>query len=149
NHRVGVKVVAGARLGIVLRHWIARAPDGEPRRRIVGPGLPETSATRLPRARLVLPGLAAGVAGLGDGVPPPQFFAGARIEPREPSAGRNAGTVRDQHLAVHCERRSVQFLPAPELVDRNDLLVPDDLAAVTIDGDDAAIRQVGEDEVFP
>src|SRR6267378_595890 len=142
DHGVGIEVVAGARLRIVLRHRVAGAPDGEPGGGIVGAGLPEAAAARLPGAGLVLPGLAARIAGLGDGVPSPQFVAGARIEPREPAAGRIAGAVGNEDLAVHRQRRGIELLTAAELVDRDDLLVPDDLAAVAVDGNDPSVGQV-------
>src|SRR5262249_48321182 len=66
NDRVGVEIVAGAGLGIVLRHWISGPPDREPGRRIVGTGLPQAATTRLPGVVLVLPGLAARLARLRD-----------------------------------------------------------------------------------
>src|SRR5215475_7496284 len=149
DHGVGIEVVAGARLRIVLWHRVAGAPDGETSGGIVGAGLPQAAASRLPGTGLVLPGLAARIAGLGDGIPTPQLLAGAGVEPGKPTAGRIAGAIGDEHLAVDRQRRGIELLAAAELVDRGDLFVPDDLAAVAVDGDDAAVRQVGDDKVFP
>src|SRR5262249_41870168 len=48
DHGVGIEVVAGARLRIVLWHRVAGAPDGETSGGIVGAGLPQAAASRLP-----------------------------------------------------------------------------------------------------
>ena len=66
----------GTELRIVLRNRVSRTPNGEPRRWTVRAGLPDAAAG-LPGVVLILPRLAAGIAGLGHDVPPPEFFASA------------------------------------------------------------------------
>src|SRR5439155_6017763 len=107
-------------------------------------------AAGLPGVILVLPGLAAGLARLGDGVPAPQLVAGSGIERRDPAARSPArGAVRDEHLALGGDRRGVESLLGAEFVDDGDLLVPDDLAGVAVERDHAAVGEVGDHEVFP
>src|SRR6516225_6607596 len=144
--RVGVEIVPRAGLRVIIRGRIAGAPNGEPRRRIVGPGLPDAAASGLPGVVLVFPGLAARIARLRNRIPAPQFIAGAGIERREPTAN---GLVGDDDFALDRQRRGVEMLPAAELVGGGDALVPHDLAAVAVDADDPAVRQVGNDEVLP
>src|SRR5262249_52852324 len=99
---------------------------------------------------LVLPGLAAGIAGLRDDVPAPQLVAGPRVEAGEPAAGAGiAGTVRHDDLAVGRDRRRAEALLVAEFVGLGNLLVPHDLAAVAIDADHAAIGKIVDDQVFP
>src|SRR5262249_29077352 len=120
------------------------------RGRIVRAGLPQAAAAGLPRVGVVLPGLAALLARLGDGIPAPQLVAGLDVERRDPAARRAvAGAVRHQHLAVDDERRRVEALLVAALVGDGDLLVPHDLARVAVDRDDAPVRQVGDHLVFP
>ena len=73
HNRVGVQVVAGTRLRIVNRNRVARAPDGELGRRIVGACLPEAAAAGFPRVVRVLPGFAARITRLRHDVPAPEF----------------------------------------------------------------------------
>src|SRR5262249_1163585 len=113
-------------------------------------GLPQAAAAGLPGVGLVLPGLAALLARLRHRVPAPQLCAGLDVERRDPAARRAvAGAVRNQHLALGDERRREEALAAAELVGERDLLVPDDLARVAVDRDDAAVRQVGDHLVVP
>src|SRR5262249_13311424 len=60
-----------------------------------------------------------------------------------------AGAVCHDDLAFGHERRRAEALLAAELVGLGDLLVPDDLAAVAVDGDHAAVGKVVDHEVFP
>ena len=60
--------------------------NGEPRGGIVGAGLPYAAAACFPGVVLVLPGFAAGIAGLGHHVPAPELLAGSGVERRDPSA---------------------------------------------------------------
>src|SRR5262245_36330817 len=150
HRRVGVEVVAGARLGIVLRHRIACAPDGESGRGVVGAGLPQPAATGLPGVVLVLPGLAAGLARLRDRIPAPELVAGARIERGHPAAGAAVtGAVGDEHFSLDRHRRGRKPFLVAELVGLGDFLVPDDLARITVERDHAAVRQVADHQVFP
>ena len=99
---------------------------------------------------VVLPGLAARVAGLRHHVPAPQLLAVLDVERGDPASSAGvAGAVLNQDLADPHQRRSREFLLVAELVLRGNVLVPHDLAVVAIDGDRATVRQVGDDEVFP
>src|SRR5436190_213842 len=113
-------------------------------------GLPDPAAAGLPRVVIVFPRLAAGIAGLGHGIKTPELFPVFHVERRDPSA-RAAVTraVLDEDLAVGDERRRQEFFLAAELLLHRDLPVPDDLAVLAVDRDDAAVRQVREDLVLP
>src|SRR5262249_11234093 len=135
---IGVEVVARPRFRVVLRDRIAGAPDRQPGGWIVGAGLPHSAAAGLPGIGLVLPGLAARLARLRPDVPAPQLVAGLGIERREPAArAAVAGAVGDQDLAFGGDRRGKEALLAAEFVDARDLLVPDYLATIAVDGDHA------------
>ena len=150
HRRVGVEVVARTRVGIVLRHRVAGAPDGELGVRIIRAGLPQAAAAGLPGVVLVLPGLAAGLAGLRNRIPAPQLVAGLGVERRDPAARpRVARAVGDDHLAFDGDRRGGKPLLAAEFVDAGDLLVPDDFAGVAVECDHAAVRQHADHQVFP
>ena len=147
---VGIEVVAGTELRVVDRDGIAGAENVEILRRIVRAGLPDAAAAGLPGVVIVFPCFAAGLARLGHCVPPPQLVAGVDVERGHPAARAGvAGAVLDEHLAVGDERCRREPLLAAELVFRGDLLVPEDLAVLAVDGDDASVRQVGDDLVFP
>src|SRR4029077_6762608 len=129
---------------------IAGSPNGELVDRVVGSGLPQAAAAGLPGVVLVLPGLAAGLARLRDRVPAPQLIAGARVERRKPAAGAGvAGAVRYEDLAFGRKRCRAEAFLAAKLIGLGDLFVPHDLAAVAVDRNHAAVRQVGDNEVFP
>ena len=147
---IGIQIVAGARLRIVLRNRIAGAPDGEPRCRIVRAGLPQSAAAGFPRLVFVFPRFAARFAGCGHGVPAPEFVASSRVERSDPATRfAVARAVGDDHLAVGGDGRREEPFLAAEFVGHQDLLVPHDLAVVAVDADDAAVRQIGDHEVFP
>src|SRR3989454_12077674 len=81
-------------------------PDVEEvRRGIVRARVPDGAATDLPR--IGLPGLAAGLAGGGDGIPAPQALASLRIEGFHESAGPHLTGSSDahDHLALDDQRR--------------------------------------------
>src|SRR5262249_22636930 len=150
HRRVGIEIVARPRLGVVDRHRIAGAPDGELVDGIVGAGLPQAAAAGLPGVVLVLPGLAARITGLWDHIPAPQLIASPGVERREPAAGAGvAGAVRHDDLAFRRERGRAEALLAAELVGFGNLLVPDDLAAVAVDRNHPAVREVVDDKVLP
>ena len=150
DRRVRVEVVARSELRVVDRERVAGADDVEVRGRIVGAGLPDAAAARLPGVVIVLPRFAAGIAGLRHDVPPPQLVAGLDVERRHPAArAAVARAVLDDHLAVGDERRRQELLGAAELLLAGDHLVPDDLAVVAVDRDHAAVGQVGEHQIFP
>ena len=108
------------------------------------------AAAGLPGVVIVLPRLAARVARLRHRVPAPQLVAGLHVERGHPAARAGvAGAVLDDDLAFGDQRRGEKLLLAAEFGLGRDLLVPHDLAVVAIDGDDAAVRQVGDHHVFP
>src|SRR5262249_8705207 len=112
--------------------------------------LPDSSATGLPRVMIVFPRLAAGIARLGNGVEAPQLLAVLDVERRDPaSRACVAGAVLDDDLPIGDERRRQEFLDAAEFVLAGNLLVPNDLAVVAVDRDDAAVGQIRDDLVFP
>src|SRR5207253_1132162 len=117
---------------------------------IVGAGLPQAAAAGLPGVVLVLPGLAAGLAGLRNRIPAPQLVAGLGVERRDPAARpRVARAVGDDHLAFGGDRRGGKPLLAAEFVDAGDLLVPDDLAGVAVERDHAAVGQDRDHQILP
>src|SRR6185312_17293141 len=108
------------------------------------------AAAGFPGVGLVLPGLAAGIAGFGHHVPAPKLVAGLDVERRQPAAGlRVARAVGDQNLAFGGDRGGEEFFLTAEFVRLGDLLVPDDLAGVAVDGDHPAVGQVGDHQVVP
>ena len=117
---------------------------------VVGARLPQPAAAGFPRVVLVLPGFAARLARRRHRIPAPQLVARPRVERRDPAARLAvARAVGDDDLAFGGDRRRKEFLAAAEFVGLRDHLVPDDLAVVAVDRDDAAVRQVGDHEVFP
>src|SRR5262249_40082051 len=84
DRAVGEEIVARPIRGIVARRRVAGAPIGEVRRRIVGAGDVERAAPGPPSVDLILPSLAAGLAGGRDHERFPLLFAGLGIEPGEP-----------------------------------------------------------------
>src|SRR3954466_679515 len=118
--------------------------------RIVGAGLPDPAAAGLPRVVVVFPRLAARIAGLGHRVEAPELLAVLHVERRDPAARAGiARAVLHDHFAFGDQRRRQKFFLAAELVLAGDLLVPEDLAVVAVDRDDAAVRKVRNDLVFP
>src|SRR5258708_13080290 len=81
---MGIEVVAGTRLLVVDRERVAGADDVETRRRVVGAGLPDSTAAGFPGVVVVFPGFASRVAGLGHDVPAPELLAGPHFEPGPP-----------------------------------------------------------------
>src|SRR5262249_11195943 len=150
NCRVGVEVVTGARLRIVLRHRVSRAPDGKASCGIIRTRLPDTAATGLPRIVFVLPCLASRIAWFGDYVPSPQFLSRSRFKRSDPAPCAGVSrAVCDDDLVFSGDRRRHEFFFIAELVSGGDHLVPDDFPIVPFDCNDTAIWQVGEDEIFP
>src|SRR5262245_26309179 len=129
----GVEIVAGAVAGVIARHRIPRAPDGEIGGRVVGAGDVERAAAGLPGVVLVQPGFAAGLARRRnrEGLPP--HVAGLRIERRHPVAHAliAAGGADDEGI-LERDRRGVEL----ELGLIVQLLVPDDLAGLLVGRDD-------------
>src|SRR5262245_55156789 len=118
--------------------------------RIERPRLPDPAAAGLPRVVVVLPRLAAGIARLRHAVEAPPFLPVFHVERGHPAArARVARDVLDDDLAVGDERSREELLLAAELLFHRDLLVPDDLAVLAVDRDDAAVGQVRDDLVFP
>src|SRR5437763_4709201 len=118
--------------------------------RIERSGLPDPAASGFPRVVIVLPRLAAGIAGLGYGVEAPELLAVLDVEGRHPAArARVAGAVLDDHFPVGHERRREEFLLPAELGLACNFLVPENLAVFAVDGDDTSIGKVRENLVFP
>src|SRR5215475_4543246 len=84
NSAVGEKVVARSVGRVEHRHRVAGAPDSLVGLGIVGPGYPDGAAAGPPGVVLVLPSLAAGLAGGWDRVLLPQPFASRGIEAGHP-----------------------------------------------------------------
>ena len=83
DHAVGVEIVARPVGRIEHRHRIAGAPDHLVGGEIVGAGHPHGAAAGLPGVVLVLPGLAAGLAGRRNHIFAPDELAGRGIERRD------------------------------------------------------------------
>src|SRR5262245_3751357 len=110
HRRVGVQVVARTRLRIVLRNGVTRAPDGEARRGIVRPGLPDAVAARLPRVIFVLPCFASWIAWFGYDIPSPQLLACSRFHRRNPAPSSSvSGAVCNEDLVLNGDRRCREF----------------------------------------
>src|SRR4029077_3757495 len=87
GHRaVGEQIVARPSGRIEFRDRIAGAPDGLIGLHVVGAGDPDGAAAGLPGVVLVLPGLAAGLAGRWNGELAPDHLAGSRVGRRSPIA---------------------------------------------------------------
>src|SRR6185503_8408643 len=96
---------------------VAGADDIQLLHRIVRTGLPDAAAAGFPRAGVVFPALAAGIAGLRHGVEAPDLVAGLHVERGDPPAGsRIAGAVLDTHFPVGDDRRRVDALLAAALI---------------------------------
>src|SRR5262245_14721307 len=122
--------------GIVARRRVPRAPIGEVGLRIVGAGHVERAAAGLPGVLLVLPGLAARLAGGGDDEGLPLLLASLGIEACEPVAHPVvAAGGADHDRVLEGERRSREFEVGLVAM----LLVPDDLAGLGIGRDDAPV----------
>src|SRR5215475_6542182 len=101
NDGVGIQVVAGPRLWVVLRNWIACPPEGQPCGRIVGSRLPDAPAARFPCVVFVLPGLAPWIAGSGYHVPAPYLLPCSRLERCNPAARAGVSrSVRNENLVL-------------------------------------------------
>ncbi len=133
----GEQIVARPVGGIVARRRIAGAPIGEVALRIVGAGDVERAAAGAPGVGLVLPGLAAGLARRRDHERLPLRVAGLGIDAGEPVAYAVVAAGRaDEDRILERERRCGQLQVG--LV--AELLVPDDLPALLVGGDDAPIE---------
>src|SRR5205823_13398601 len=116
---------------------------------IVGSGLPDTAASRLPRIILVLPRLTSRIAGLRYHIPSPQFLAGSGFEGGNPTAcPRVSRPVCDKHLVFSRDRRRIESFPGAELVGGGHHLVPDNFAVVAFDGNQASVGKGIENEIF-
>src|SRR4029077_1086407 len=132
---VGIEVVAGP-IGVVpVRTGIADAPDQGVGRGIIAAGHPgRTTACR--RSVLgILPGVAAGLALVGNGVSAPDFLLGVEIGRRDPAADAvfGAGHAADGHI-LHDQRCAGDHLA---LVGIGDLTLPSDLTGVLVGRDQA------------
>src|SRR5262245_49170578 len=136
DRAVGEQVVARPVRGIVARRRVASAPIGEVGLRIVGAGHVERAAAGLPGVLLVLPGLAAGLAGGGDDEGLPLLLAGLGIEAGKPVAHAIvAAGGADHDCVLERERRGREFEVGLVAV----LFVPDDLAGLRVGRDDAPV----------
>src|SRR5262249_24913417 len=91
---VGVEIVAWARPRIHHRHRVAGTPDRGVGGGIIGAGDPDGATAGLPGIVLVLPGLAAGLAGRRNGVFEPELPASRGIEPGDEIAYAAVATRR-------------------------------------------------------
>src|SRR5439155_13582430 len=97
DHAVGEEVVTRAIGRVEHRHWITGTPDQLVRRHIIAPGHPHGAAASLPGVVLILPSLAAGLAGGGNDVFAPEDLSGRGVESGDPvaHAAIAAGGARD------------------------------------------------------
>ncbi len=132
---------------VVARRRVAGAPISQVALRIVGAGHIDRAAAGLPGVVLVLPGLAARLAGGGDHEGLPLLLAGLGIEPGEPVAHAVvAAGGADHDRVLERERRGREL----EIRLIAMLLVPDDLAGLCIGRDDApVIAGDGDHEIAP
>src|SRR5207342_1681693 len=141
DHAVGVEVVAGAVAGVEHGDRIAGAPDHLVGLDVVGAGHPHGPAAGLPGDLiLVLPGLAAGLAGRRDHVFAPDHLAGGAVERRDEvahAAVAPGGT--DDDLVPNRERRGGELQIRLAI---GQVRFPHDLSVVFVGGDDAR-RVVG------
>src|SRR5262249_56758472 len=115
---------------------VASAPIGDVVLRIIGAGHVERAAAGLPGVLLVLPGLAAGLAGGGDHERLPLLLAGLGIEASEPVADAVvAARGADHDRILERKRRGREFEVGLVAV----LLVPDDLTGLGVGCDDAPV----------
>ena len=152
HHRVGVEVVAGARTADRRSGYGLPVPTiVELGGRIVRAGLPDAAAAGLPGVVIVLPGFAARIARLRHDVPAPQLVAG--LARRAPRSSRACPPSPAPFWMITLPSATIgavkNFSWPPNSFVAGDLLVPDDLAVVAIDRDDAAVGQVGDHQVFP
>ena len=147
EHAVGVEIVARPVRAVVFRRWISRTPIGRIGGRVVGAGDVERAAAGLPGIVLVLPGLAAGLAGRRHGVSAPKLVAGLAVERHQPIAhALIAARCADQNRVLERQRRGVER--HIRLVAQ--VLVPDDLAGLLVGRDDSAVVAGDrDDEVAP
>src|SRR6202043_3924548 len=133
---VGVEIVARAVGGIVFRRRISGAPIGDVGVGIVGAGDVEGAAAGLPGVVLVLPGLAARIAGGGDRIGLPLRVAALGIERHDPIAHPLvAARGADDDRILERERSGVERHVGLIV----QVLVPDDLSGLLVGRDDAAV----------
>src|SRR5262245_16143640 len=136
DRAVGEQIVARPVRGIVARRRVAGAPIGEVVLRIVGAGHVERAAAGLPGVLLVLPGLAAGLAGRRNDERLPLLLAGFGVEAGKPVAHAIvAAGGADHDRVLERERRGREFEVGLVAM----LLVPDNLAGLGVGRDDAAV----------
>ena len=137
--RIGVEVVARPRVAHP-RTGIAGAPVDLIQRGVVGRGHPYRRAARAPR--LAGPGLAARLAGCGDGVGLPDLAAGVGIERNDETTNAEPPARHPDHdLPVDGERRHRDVVADGRV--RNPLL-PDDLPGHRVQRDHGRVD--GSDE---
>ncbi len=148
DRAVGEEVIARPHGRIVFRHRIAGAPDRLVGRQVISAGHPERAASGLPGIGLVLPGLAAGLAGRRHGELAPRELTGRSIDRRDPFAhARGAPGRAEDELVLDGERRGPQArIRLAEL----HIGLPGHLPGILVGGDDAR-RLVGDrdDEIAP
>src|SRR5262249_61896259 len=122
---------------------VAGAPVDDVEWGIVGPRAPGWPPATGPGVAVLRPGLRARLARRRNGVAPPQFLAGFGVPAVEEAARRrfSAGHPGDQH-AVGDHRR-----PAPVItfLGFGELLLPDLLAGLDVEGDDVVVDRHAEE----
>src|SRR4051812_43828845 len=117
DHRAGVEIVAGALIA-EPRRGIAGTPEREVGFGIVGAGDPDCAAAALVVIAARRPGLAAGLAGRGNGVGLPQRFTGLGIHSgNEAAHAKFAARCAEDHLTVDDEWRERHVVRLPVVVD--------------------------------
>ncbi len=145
--RIGEEIVARAVRRIVARGRISGTPISQIGRWIVGARDVERATARLPGVDLVLPSLAARLAGRRHRKSLPLLLAGLGIERREPAAHAvvAAGAAND-HRILERQRRRGDFHVGLIV----EVLVPHDLAGFLVGGDHPAVEAGNRnDEIAP
>jgi hypothetical protein len=97
DDRIGIEVIARTELVVEIGRRIAHAPIEQVQFWIVGSDQPRGSAAVLPH--LLAPGFIAWFAGTGNGVEPPDMFAGLHVVGVQVSAmGVFAARAADDHF---------------------------------------------------
>ncbi len=143
DHGAGIQVVAGPDVAVPVGRRIADRPVEEVELRVERTGQPGRTATGLPG--VILPGLAAGVAGRRNRVEAPDPLAGCRVIGIDESAdARLRAADADDDLVVYRERRQGQG-KADIVVGHLD--VPANGAGGRVEGDQMRVERADIDGV--
>src|SRR5262249_25388853 len=148
DQAVGVEVITRAIIGIEHRDRIAGAPQHLIGSGVVGTGDPHGAAAGLPGVVLVLPGLAARLAGSRDDVLAPHHLAGRAVKRGDEIAhAAVAAGGADDDLVLHGEGRCGELQIGLAV---GEIGLPRDLAGLLVGGDRTGrIVRNRDDEVAP